>query len=162
MDARTVTARRRTFVGSLLERTAWRVGLAAAERIRVGRLTVVLAGRVARTCTAIPASDMTAEIRIHDREALVRMLVGGETGGGEAYMDGLWSSPDLARLLRLAALEPRGARAVRLAGSALPAQLAADARPPSATQHEGEMHDATSPPTTTWATTSTGSSSTRR
>jgi cyclopropane-fatty-acyl-phospholipid synthase len=32
------------------------------------------------------------------------MLVHGETGGGEAYMDGLWSSPDLAGLLRLAAL----------------------------------------------------------
>ena len=34
----------------------------------------------------------------------MRMLVDGETGGGEAYMDGLWSSPDLAGLLRLAAV----------------------------------------------------------
>jgi cyclopropane-fatty-acyl-phospholipid synthase len=33
----------------------------------------------------------------------VRLLVGGDTGGGEAYMDGLWTSPDLAALLRLAA-----------------------------------------------------------
>jgi len=32
------------------------------------------------------------------------MLLGGETGGGEAYMDGQWSSPDLAGLLRVAAL----------------------------------------------------------
>ena len=44
------------------------------------------------------------EIHIHDRRALVKLLVGGETGGGEAYMDGLWSSPDLAGLLRWAAL----------------------------------------------------------
>ena len=28
------------------------------------------------------------------------MLLHGETGGGEAYMDGLWSSPDLAALHR--------------------------------------------------------------
>ena len=34
----------------------------------------------------------------------MRLLVGGETGGGEAYMDGLWSSPDLAGLLALAVL----------------------------------------------------------
>ncbi len=36
--------------------------------------------------------------------AAVRMLLGGEIGAGEAYMDGLWSSPDLPALLRLAAL----------------------------------------------------------
>jgi cyclopropane-fatty-acyl-phospholipid synthase len=50
-----------------------------------------------------PTSELRAEIRIHDPQALVRLLLGGETGGGEAYMDGLWSSPDLAALLRLAA-----------------------------------------------------------
>ena len=33
----------------------------------------------------------------------MRLLVGGDTGGGEAYVDGLWSSPDLAALLRVAA-----------------------------------------------------------
>lgn len=103
MNAQTVTARRPGFVESLLERAAWRVGLAAAERIRVGRLTVVLPDGSQRTY-GDPASAMTAEIGIHDREALVRMLVHGETGGGEGYMDGLWSSPDLAGLLRLAAL----------------------------------------------------------
>jgi cyclopropane-fatty-acyl-phospholipid synthase len=32
------------------------------------------------------------------------MLLGGEIGAGEAYMDGLWSSPDLPALLRVAAL----------------------------------------------------------
>ncbi len=122
MDAPTVTARRPTFVGSLLERTAWRVGLAAVERIRVGRLTVVLADG-SRRVYGDPGSDMTAEIRIHEREALVRMLVGGETGGGEAYMDGLWSSPDLARLLRLAAAN-REALALSDGWFRLPAQLA--------------------------------------
>ena len=31
------------------------------------------------------------------------MVVGGDTGAGEAYMDGGWSSPDLPALLRVAA-----------------------------------------------------------
>ncbi len=47
---------------------------------------------------------MFGEIRVHDEAAAVRMLLGGEIGAGEAYMDGLWSSPDLPALLRVAAL----------------------------------------------------------
>ena len=43
-------------------------------------------------------------MRIHHRSAILRMLTGGDTGAGEAYMDGLWSSPDLPALLRVAAL----------------------------------------------------------
>ena len=91
-------------VGSVLERVAWRVGLAAASRIAIGQLTVELpdgSRRVFGDKSAQPQDR--AEIRLHDGQALVRMLLGGETGGGEAYTDGLWSSPDLAGLLRLAA-----------------------------------------------------------
>ena len=55
-------------------------------------------------------------------QALVRMLVHGETGGGEAYMDGLWSSPDLAALLRLAARN-REALALSAGWFRVPAQL---------------------------------------
>ena len=40
-----------------------------------------------------------ARVDIHDDRAFTRMLVGGSTGAGEAYMDGLWSSPDLRALL---------------------------------------------------------------
>ena len=62
------------------------------------------------------------EIHIHDRRALVKLLVGGETGGGEAYMDGLWSSPDLAGLLRWAALN-RDSLALSTGWFRRPAQL---------------------------------------
>jgi len=103
MTAPTVTLRRPTVVHSALEPIAWRVALAAAERLREGQLTVVLPNG-SRRVFGDPSSDHRAEIRIHRGEALVRMLVGGETGGGEAYVEGLWSSPDLAALLRLAAL----------------------------------------------------------
>jgi len=102
VSAPSALIRRPAVLGSVLERIAWRVGMSAASRIRVGRLTVILPNGE-RHAFGDPASELTAEIRIHAREALVRMLVGGETGGGEAYVDGLWSSPDLAALLRLAA-----------------------------------------------------------
>ena len=36
------------------------------------------------------------------------MLLGGEMGAGEAYMDGLWSSPDLPALLAVAARNREG------------------------------------------------------
>ncbi len=86
-------------IGALAER----VVLAAAARIRIGRLTVVLPdGR--RQVFGDPASERRAEIRVHDTAAAVRLLLRGETGAGEAYMDGLWSSPDLLALIELAAL----------------------------------------------------------
>ena len=105
-----------------MERLAWRVALSAAERIRVGRLRVVLPDGSVRAFGG-DAADGAAEIRIHDREALTRILGGGETGAGEAYMDGLWSSPDLPALLRLAA---RNREALSLSGGwfRAPAQLA--------------------------------------
>ena len=86
-------------IGALAER----VVLAAAARIRIGRLTVVLPdGR--RQVFGDLASERRAEIRIHDAAAALRLLLRGETGAGEAYMDGLWSSPDLEALIELAAL----------------------------------------------------------
>ena len=83
--------------------TAERIALAAAGRIRVGQLTVVMPdGR--RHNFGDAGSPRRAEIRVHDEEAAVRILLRGETGAGEAYMDGLWSSPDLEALIELAAL----------------------------------------------------------
>jgi cyclopropane-fatty-acyl-phospholipid synthase len=104
MTASSQTIRRPRVIGSLLEWVAWRVMLSGARRIRFGCLTVVLPDGTRQVFgdeAAAPADQ--AQIEIHDGEALVRLLAGGDTGGGEAYMDGLWSSPDLAALLRLAA-----------------------------------------------------------
>src|SRR5207344_2741051 len=86
----------------LVERAAERIMLAAARRIRVGRLVVVSPDGQRRVFRD-PASSEVGEMRIHDRSAIVRMVVGGDTGAGEAYMDGGWSSPDLPALLRVAA-----------------------------------------------------------
>jgi cyclopropane-fatty-acyl-phospholipid synthase len=88
---------------SFLARTAWRVGMAALARIRVGAITVQLPDGTRQTF-GDASSAHQAEIHVHDHAAFERFLIGGETGGGEAYMDGLWSSPDLAALLRVASL----------------------------------------------------------
>ncbi len=88
--------------GRLLEAAARKVMLGAAARIRVGRLVVVLPDG-SRRVFGDPSSTMSGEIHVHDTTAAVRMLLGGDVGAGEAYMDGHWSSPDLPALLRVAA-----------------------------------------------------------
>jgi len=87
----------------ILAALAWRIGRVALRRLQVGGLTVVLADG-SRHEFGDPAAPDQGEIRFDDSAALVRMLLGGETGAGEAYMDGRWSSPDLAALIRVAAL----------------------------------------------------------
>ena len=96
-------ARRRQAGLLILEAAAWRAALSMASRVRIGCLTVVEPdGR--RRVYGDRSSDRRAEIRVHDRAAALRVVAHGETGAGEAYMDGQWSSPDLAALLSLAAL----------------------------------------------------------
>ena len=99
----TTRSLRRPFALPLVADAAERVLLGAASRIRIGRLTVELPDGRRRSFGDL-ASDRHGEIVIHDRAAMVRLLIDGETGAGEAYMDGQWSSPDLAGLLLLAAL----------------------------------------------------------
>ena len=87
----------------VVDRIARRVMLAAASRISVGRLTIVLPDGSRLEVGRDDGSGLAAEIRIHDERGVLRMLLGGETGAGEGWMDGLWSSPDLPALLKLAA-----------------------------------------------------------
>ena len=91
-----------TWPDRLLETTAERILLSAAERMRIGRLTIVLPDGQVRV-VGDPDATERAEIQVHDPAAASRLLLRGETGAGEAYMDGLWSSPDLVGLLTLAA-----------------------------------------------------------
>jgi cyclopropane-fatty-acyl-phospholipid synthase len=106
---------------SPLERLAWRVGLAAVRRLTVGRLTIVLPDG-SRTDFGPADAELQGEIHLHDPAAVVRILLHGETGAGEAYMDGMWSSPDLQALLRMAARE-RSALALSAGWFRVPGQL---------------------------------------
>ncbi len=100
MTVRVNPTRRFGLDGLGLPALAQRVGLAAASRIRVGHLTVVLPDGSRHEFGDL-GSDLRAEIHVHDEAAAVRILLHGETGAGEAYMDGLWSSPDLVALIAL-------------------------------------------------------------
>ena len=90
----------------ILASVARRIVLGFGGQVRIGRLDVVLPDGSLRTF-GDRASERTAEIRVHDVEAFMRLLRGGATGAGEAYMDGMWSSPDLTRVLELGALNRR-------------------------------------------------------
>ena len=117
-----MTARRLVSpMDQLLTTAASRITLAAASRIRTGHLTVRLPDGSERTF-GDPESELHGEMHIHDMEALRRILVGGEVGGGEAYMDGLWSSPDLVALISLAVAN-RQALALSSGWWRLPAKL---------------------------------------
>ena len=48
-------------------------------------------------------SDSYAELIIHDKAFYSRAILGGSVGLGDAYVDGIWSSPDLSKLLILLA-----------------------------------------------------------
>jgi cyclopropane-fatty-acyl-phospholipid synthase len=107
MTAPTVTHRqaasdRKAPKARLLDRIARAVLLRAAKRMRAGRLVVVLPDG-SRHAFGDRAAAEAGELRVHDESALVRILLGGEIGAGEAYMDGLWSSPDLPALLAVVA-----------------------------------------------------------
>ena len=107
MSGQSITSRATGPVDSLLTQAAARVTLSAASRIRVGNLTVKLPDGTTRVF-GDRASELRGEMHIHDLEALRRLLIGGEVGGGEAYMDGLWSSPDLVGLISMAVANREG------------------------------------------------------
>lgn len=92
---------------SILEATGDRVLLGAAARIQRGRLAVVLPDGTRREFAGLEEAEPSGEIHVHDRAAFSRILLDGETGAGEAYMDGQWSSPDLVALLQVAAVNRR-------------------------------------------------------
>ncbi len=51
-----------------------------------------------------PRFGPTAHLSLHRWRPVWRLLVGGDIGFAESYMDGDWSSPDLTALIELAAL----------------------------------------------------------
>jgi cyclopropane-fatty-acyl-phospholipid synthase len=76
---------------------------ALATRLRVGRVSIVApeGERIeARGENAGPEGTLV----LHGWSALRRLVTGGAIGFAEAYMDGAWSSPDLAALLEVAAV----------------------------------------------------------
>ncbi len=121
MSDRSVVGRVRAVPEPILAGIARRIGTAAASRIRTGCLAVVLPDG-SRHIFGDAGAARRGEIQIHDPAALVRILLHGETGAGEAYTDGLWSSPDLVALIELAAVN-RASLALSAGWWRVPAQL---------------------------------------
>lgn len=92
-----------------------RVALLSAigRRLRIGRLAVETPDG-GRLVFAGDAPGPQASLSIHRWRTLWRLLLGGDVGFAEAYMDGDWSCADLADLIELAARnEPAIASATR-------------------------------------------------
>lgn len=84
------------------EQLAGRLVRRVASRIEYGHITIILpsAGRIEHR-GARPGRSAT--LVLHRWRALWRLVTEGDLGFAEAYIDGDWSSPDLAALLEFAA-----------------------------------------------------------
>ena len=92
---------------------------ALLSSVRCGRLTLVTPSGVRLTHTpSAPGPEGT--MVLHRWRTLRRLLTGGDVAGGEAYMDGDWSSPDLPSLIELVA---RNAALVQTIGGSRIARL---------------------------------------
>jgi cyclopropane-fatty-acyl-phospholipid synthase len=79
-----------------------RLALRIAARLRCGELTIELPGG-ARHRFRGSAPGPAGHLVLHREDALRRLLTDGGAGFAEAYLEGDWDSPDLARLLELLA-----------------------------------------------------------
>ena len=87
--------RRLSGIGSWL-----RAALLLACRIEWGILIITLPD--GRRLRIVGSHDgVTAEVTLLDAQVGRRLLLGGNVGLAEAYMDGMWTSPDIAALVEL-------------------------------------------------------------
>ena len=85
-------------IRSAADQWAEQAFFAALARLQHGHLTVRGPG-LARTFGN--GLGHAACLDIHDRRFFMRVATGGEIALGDAYMDGLWTTPDLVSLVRL-------------------------------------------------------------
>ena len=70
-------------------------------KIEVGSLTIHDGSDSFHFGSTDDSSAPHAEVHVHDRNLYRQMLAGGSIATGEAYMQGLWTSPDLVAVMRL-------------------------------------------------------------
>ena len=140
------------------EQILWRVAAAALlGQIRTGSLTVIADDPVRewRFGSGAPA----ARIEIHG-PGFWKALMRGSRGLAESYAEGLWDTPDLVAVIRLAARNAIVIDRVRRYTAPLWTPASASARRCGATAATATA--VTSPPTTTSATSCSAACSTRR
>ncbi len=88
---------------------ARRIGLKLLTRISAGQLTVLEGDKRFVFGSGAPQ----ATVHVHDRAAWTAMVTRGSRGLGATYRDGLWDSPDLAAVFRVAARNVQGIDEIR-------------------------------------------------
>jgi cyclopropane-fatty-acyl-phospholipid synthase len=83
------------------DRLALRLVLGRLERCRAGRLLLTLPDGTRREVGSGGEGAPPVAVRVHDWRFFRRLVLGGDIGAGEAYMDGDWSCNDLVGLCRL-------------------------------------------------------------
>ena len=84
---------------SALQRFCRRSVEAALSRIRVGRL-LFETPEGSRTF-GDPDATLSARLTVRDWAFFTRVALGGDIGFGDAYMEGLWDTPDVTAVVRL-------------------------------------------------------------
>ena len=78
---------------------AKRILLKTLERLKEGYLEIVCREQTYQF--GDPNAPMRGRIEVRDDRAFKRVLLGGDIGFGEAYMDTDWSSPNVVEVVRL-------------------------------------------------------------
>lgn len=69
------------------------------EKLEHGHLQIITADE--RLDFGNPGSSFKATMHVTNTAAFKAIALGGSVGAGEAYIDGLWTSPDITQLIRL-------------------------------------------------------------
>jgi len=84
-----------------LQTLARRVCLRLLANIQFGSLVIHDGGETFHFGSTGDPAQPHAEVHVHDRGLYRMMLSGGSIASGEAYMQGLWTSPNLVAVMRL-------------------------------------------------------------
>jgi cyclopropane-fatty-acyl-phospholipid synthase len=84
-------------------RLARKLVLARLQGIRAGRLEVLEDGSRLQLGSGSGGNPLIGKIVVEDGAFWEQLAWGGSIGAGEAYCDGLWSSPDLTAVVRILA-----------------------------------------------------------
>lgn len=90
-----------TLPSQVMAQTAKNILLNHLQRISMGHLVVEDGEEVYSFGQHVGVAPLTARINIQDPSAYTQILFGGATGSGEAYIRGVWTSPDLVNVIRI-------------------------------------------------------------
>ncbi len=80
--------------------------ISIASRLEKGQLTLIFPDGSTYHLDGRLSLEPKATVRINRYRAIRRFLTQGESGFVEAYLDGDWESPDLSKVIELAAMNP--------------------------------------------------------